>query len=234
MVGLLISKVGISLMNMESKESHRAYIFTAQRESKRILGTAKWLLDEIARRETDAERSLMHSESLKHLTVDALACQCLSEMRAVIQNEYGNVNSAYGAAVKPYIKWPASMATSLDTGVPWVMCQRIDAPDPRIHTTSDSPAGKSTYSLIREPGELVKIKYTDVPLLYYTEILSMPEIIRLIMATVGRGGHGDLRQRIRDEILLIQGLSSLLSFVQAMMAERGPISRWPVLRSSGS
>ncbi|KAK9169563.1 hypothetical protein Syun_001703 [Stephania yunnanensis] len=30
------------------------------------------------------------------------------------------------------------------------------------------------------------------------------EIIRLIMATVGRGGHGDLGQRIRDEILLIQ------------------------------
>ncbi|KAK9098469.1 hypothetical protein Syun_025514 [Stephania yunnanensis] len=168
----------------------------------------------------------------------------------LIQNEYGNVNSAYGAAVKPYIKWPASMATSLDTGVPWVMCQQSDAPDPvitffstaslcskqeyaaelitgrelslwgtknqdltlsLIHTASDSPAGKSTYSLIREPGELVKIKYTDVPLLYYTEILSMPEIIRLIMATVGRGGHGDLRQRIRDEILLIQLL--VFSFI---------------------
>ncbi|KAK9098802.1 hypothetical protein Syun_025847 [Stephania yunnanensis] len=41
---------------------------------------------------------------------------------------------------------------------------------------SDSPAGKSTYSLIREPGEVVKIKYNDVPLLYYTEILSMPEM----------------------------------------------------------
>ncbi|KAK9161006.1 hypothetical protein Syun_007347 [Stephania yunnanensis] len=89
-----------------------------------------------------------------------------------IQNEYGNVNSAYGASVKPYIKWPASMATSLHTGVPWVMCQQSDAPDPVV--TSDSPAGKSTYSLIREPGEVVKIKYTDVPLLYYTEILSMP------------------------------------------------------------
>ncbi|KAK9087553.1 hypothetical protein Syun_029947 [Stephania yunnanensis] len=42
-------------------------------------------------------------------------------------------------------------------------------------SASDSPSGKSTYSLIREPGELVKIKYTDVPLLYYTEILSMPD-----------------------------------------------------------
>ncbi|KAK9128103.1 hypothetical protein Syun_016900 [Stephania yunnanensis] len=114
----------------------------------------------------------------------------------VIQNEYGKVNSAYGAAVKPYIKWPASMATSLDTkgsmGYEYaaelitgrelslwgtkksgldiaVECASL------IHTASNSPAGKSTYSLIREPGELVKIKYTDVPLLYYTKILSMPD-----------------------------------------------------------
>ncbi|KAK9142084.1 hypothetical protein Syun_011484 [Stephania yunnanensis] len=75
-----------------------------------------------------------------------------------------------------------SMATSLDTGVSWVMCQRIDAPDPVLLNAKvclcslDSydfrfSIGKST-NLIREPGELVKIKYTDVPLLYYTEILS--------------------------------------------------------------
>ncbi|KAK9169057.1 hypothetical protein Syun_001197 [Stephania yunnanensis] len=37
-----------------------------------------------------------------------------------IENEYGNVNSAYGAAVKPYIKWAASMDTSLDTGMPLI------------------------------------------------------------------------------------------------------------------
>ncbi|KAK9114289.1 hypothetical protein Syun_021086 [Stephania yunnanensis] len=82
------------------------------------------------------------------------------------------------------------MATSLDTGVPWVMCQRSDAPNPVIHTASDSPTGKSTYSLIREPGELVKIKYTDE-------------------------------------------LSCSFCLRRAMMAERGPISRWLVLRSSG-
>ncbi|KAK9092415.1 hypothetical protein Syun_027326 [Stephania yunnanensis] len=78
-------------------------------------GTAKWQLDEIARRETNAERSLMHSE---------------------------------------------------------------------ISAAQD----KFTSSLQR----------------IYLNQLDHREIIRLIMETVGRGGHGDLGQRIRDEILLIQ------------------------------
>ncbi|KAH9700707.1 Beta-galactosidase 8 [Citrus sinensis] len=51
-----------------------------------------------------------------------------------IENEYGNIDSAYGAAGKSYIKWAAGMALSLDTGVPWVMCQQSDAPDPIINT----------------------------------------------------------------------------------------------------
>nr|XP_010910537.1 LOW QUALITY PROTEIN: beta-galactosidase 6-like [Elaeis guineensis] len=51
-----------------------------------------------------------------------------------IENEYGNIDAAYGSAAKSYINWSASMATSLDTGVPWVMCQQSDAPDPIINT----------------------------------------------------------------------------------------------------
>ncbi|BAT90603.1 hypothetical protein LR48_Vigan08g153200 [Vigna angularis] len=51
-----------------------------------------------------------------------------------IENEYGNIDADYGPAAKSYIKWAASMATSLDTGVPWVMCQQLDAPDPIINT----------------------------------------------------------------------------------------------------
>ncbi|XP_062082059.1 beta-galactosidase 8 [Humulus lupulus] len=51
-----------------------------------------------------------------------------------IENEYGNIESGYGAAAKPYIKWSAAMALSLDTGVPWVMCQQANAPDPIINT----------------------------------------------------------------------------------------------------
>ncbi|XP_061358778.1 beta-galactosidase 8-like [Gastrolobium bilobum] len=51
-----------------------------------------------------------------------------------IENEYGNVDRAYGPAAVPDINWAASMATSLDTGVPWVMCQQEDAPNPIINT----------------------------------------------------------------------------------------------------
>ncbi|KAF3327137.1 beta-galactosidase 6 isoform X1 [Carex littledalei] len=51
-----------------------------------------------------------------------------------IENEYGNIDAAYGSAAQRYIKWAASMAVSLDTGVPWVMCQQSDAPDPIINT----------------------------------------------------------------------------------------------------
>lgn len=53
---------------------------------------------------------------------------------AQIENEYGNIDGPYGAAGKSYIKWAASMAVGLNTGVPWVMCQQADAPDPIINT----------------------------------------------------------------------------------------------------
>lgn len=53
---------------------------------------------------------------------------------AQIENEYGNIDSAYGAAGKSYIQWAASMAVGLNTGVPWVMCQQADAPNPIINT----------------------------------------------------------------------------------------------------
>lgn len=56
-------------------------------------------------------------------------------MSLQIENEYGNIDSAYGEAAKTYINWAASMATSLDTGVPWVMCQQTDAPDPIVSSS---------------------------------------------------------------------------------------------------
>lgn len=53
-----------------------------------------------------------------------------------IENEYGNgdIESRYGSRAKPYVNWAASMATALDTGVPWVMCQQPDAPPSVINT----------------------------------------------------------------------------------------------------
>ncbi|XP_022888073.1 beta-galactosidase 15-like [Olea europaea var. sylvestris] len=53
---------------------------------------------------------------------------------AQIENEYGNVISSYGDAGKAYLNWCASMAESLDVGVPWIMCQESDAPEPMLNT----------------------------------------------------------------------------------------------------
>ncbi|KAJ7969973.1 Beta-galactosidase [Quillaja saponaria] len=53
---------------------------------------------------------------------------------AQIENEYGNVMSVYGDAGKAYIDWCANMAESFNIGVPWLMCQQSDAPQPMINT----------------------------------------------------------------------------------------------------
>ncbi|KAI4368179.1 hypothetical protein MLD38_016766 [Melastoma candidum] len=53
---------------------------------------------------------------------------------AQVENEYGNVEFAYGTAGKSYIRWAAQTAVNLNTTVPWVMCAQSDAPDPIINT----------------------------------------------------------------------------------------------------
>ncbi|KAL8460332.1 hypothetical protein ACS0TY_032031 [Phlomoides rotata] len=53
---------------------------------------------------------------------------------AQVENEYGNVEWAYGAGGELYVKWAAQTAVDLNTSVPWVMCAQEDAPDPIINT----------------------------------------------------------------------------------------------------
>lgn len=53
---------------------------------------------------------------------------------AQVENEYGNVEWAYGVGGELYVKWAASTAIALNTTVPWVMCSQEDAPDPIINT----------------------------------------------------------------------------------------------------
>ncbi|XP_052201192.1 beta-galactosidase 6-like isoform X2 [Diospyros lotus] len=53
---------------------------------------------------------------------------------AQVENEYGNVEWAYGIGGQLYIKWAAEMAVSLNITVPWVMCAQEDAPNPIINT----------------------------------------------------------------------------------------------------
>uniref|UniRef100_A0A368UHP8 beta-galactosidase n=1 Tax=Glycine max TaxID=3847 RepID=A0A368UHP8_SOYBN len=47
---------------------------------------------------------------------------------------YGNIMSEYGENGKQYVQWCAQLAESYKIGVPWVMCQQSDAPDPIINT----------------------------------------------------------------------------------------------------
>ncbi|KAF8397786.1 hypothetical protein HHK36_016709 [Tetracentron sinense] len=56
------------------------------------------------------------------------------EYYCLIENEYGNVISSYGDVGKTYLNWCANTAESLDIGVPWIMCQENDAPQPMINT----------------------------------------------------------------------------------------------------
>ena len=41
-----------------------------------------------------------------------------------MENEYGNVQSEFGHDGEKYIYWAADLANSLNTGVPWFMCQQ--------------------------------------------------------------------------------------------------------------
>ncbi|XP_073149103.1 beta-galactosidase 8-like [Henckelia pumila] len=68
-----------------------------------------------------------------------------------IENEYGNVQSGYGSGAAPYVKWAASMAVSLGTGVPWVMCQQSDAPDPIINTCNGFYCDQFTPNSNKKP-----------------------------------------------------------------------------------
>ncbi|QCE15155.1 beta-galactosidase [Vigna unguiculata] len=53
---------------------------------------------------------------------------------AQAKNEYGYYENFYKEDGKKYALWAAKMAVSQNTGVPWIMCQQWDAPDPVIDT----------------------------------------------------------------------------------------------------
>ncbi|KAJ6775112.1 BETA-GALACTOSIDASE RELATED [Salix purpurea] len=61
----------------------------------------------------------------------------------IIENEYQNVEAAFGDKGPPYVLWAAKMAVELQTGVPWVMCKQADAPDPVINTCNGMRCGET-------------------------------------------------------------------------------------------
>lgn len=62
-----------------------------------------------------------------------------------MENEYGNVEPAYGVGGVLYVKWAAETAVQLNTTVPWVMCAQGDAPDPIV---SNYPTADFSLSLV--------------------------------------------------------------------------------------
>ncbi|KAJ8765333.1 hypothetical protein K2173_012030 [Erythroxylum novogranatense] len=60
-----------------------------------------------------------------------------------IENEYQNIENAFGEKGPLYVKWAATMAVGLDTGVPWIMCKQTDAPDPVINTCNGMKCGET-------------------------------------------------------------------------------------------
>ncbi|CAN1770945.1 Beta-galactosidase 10 [Linum perenne] len=49
-----------------------------------------------------------------------------------VENEYGFYEPSYGEGGKKYAMWAANMAVAQNTGVPWIMCQQFDAPNPVV------------------------------------------------------------------------------------------------------
>ncbi|KAG6388654.1 hypothetical protein SASPL_150086 [Salvia splendens] len=60
-----------------------------------------------------------------------------------IENEYQNVEKAFGDGGPSYVRWAAAMAVGLNTGVPWVMCKQDDAPDPVINSCNGMMCGET-------------------------------------------------------------------------------------------
>ncbi|XP_035545602.1 beta-galactosidase 6-like [Juglans regia] len=69
-----------------------------------------------------------------------------------IENEYGNIEAAFKKKGASYVRWAAKMAVELQTGVPWLMCKQIDAPDPLINTCNGMMCGE-TFSGPNSPNK---------------------------------------------------------------------------------
>lgn len=61
---------------------------------------------------------------------------CKAVFHLQVENEYGDMERNYGDGGKRYALWAANMAVSLNTGVPWIMCQQYDAPDPVVRVVT--------------------------------------------------------------------------------------------------
>ncbi|CAN0845632.1 Beta-galactosidase 10 [Linum grandiflorum] len=89
---------------------------------------------------TDNENFKNHMQSFMTYIVNLMKQEKLFASQggpiilAQVENEYGFYESAYGEDGRKYAIWAANMAVAQNIGVPWIMCQQFDAPDPVIDT----------------------------------------------------------------------------------------------------
>ncbi|CAJ1940177.1 unnamed protein product [Sphenostylis stenocarpa] len=123
-------------------------------------GTAKFLLDKIAEKESEAQKSFMHRFNIASDLMD-------------------EAKSAGRLGLAGILVWMRFMATRQ---LVW----------------------NKNYNV--KPREISKAqdRLTDLLQDVYASYPQYREFVRMILSTVGRGGEGDVGQRIRDEILVIQ------------------------------
>ncbi|XP_027348742.1 alpha-glucan water dikinase, chloroplastic [Abrus precatorius] len=123
-------------------------------------GTAKFLLDKIAEKEGEAQKSFMHRFNIASDLVD-------------------EAKNAGQLGLAGILVWMRFMATRQ---LVW----------------------NKNYNV--KPREISKAqdRLTDLLQDVYASYPQYRELVRMILSTVGRGGEGDVGQRIRDEILVIQ------------------------------
>ncbi|KAI9165149.1 hypothetical protein LWI28_008663 [Acer negundo] len=79
-----------------------------------------------------------------------------------IENEYQNVEAAFGEKGPSYVQWAAKMAVELETGVPWVMCKQIDAPDPVAYVFQDATEGCVAFLVNNDGRENATVQFQNL------------------------------------------------------------------------
>ncbi|KAG5522132.1 hypothetical protein RHGRI_034352 [Rhododendron griersonianum] len=132
----------------------------AQKDAGDGRGTAKFLLDKIADRESEAQKSFMHRFNI--------AADLVDEAKDAGELGFAGI-----------LVWMRFMATRQ---LIW----------------------NKNYNV--KPREISRAqdRLTDLLQRVYGTHPQHQELLRMILSTVGRGGEGDVGQRIRDEILVVQ------------------------------
>ncbi|KAG9445334.1 hypothetical protein H6P81_016674 [Aristolochia fimbriata] len=106
---------------------------------------------------TDNDSWKSHMKSFMTLIVNMMKKEKLFASQggpiilAQAKNEYGDIEKVYGDGGKPYAMWAANMAVSQNIGVPWIMCQQYDAPDPVINTCNSFYCDQFTPNSANKP-----------------------------------------------------------------------------------